>query len=332
MNVINKSLSHLVLVFSPSGKLVSHSLDSQDFHINGEPFASLFEGGASLFDTLSRNETSVPGPILFLPAEKHYIYIPHLLKDPSGTTLALIMTLIPDTSLQEDSAFPDERMIRMDRLAQVGQLAASLAHEIRNPLAGISANVQVLAGTSPKNDPNQKTYAMVLEEVARMEKIMKDLLDYARQSQPHMESISLPVLFEKIKCLISAQLNKQNIKLAMEIQEDLRVRGDPGQLIQVCLNLILNASGAMPKGGEIRIQSEKTPVAVKIIFKDSGCGMNEETLFKIFDPFFTTKAKGLGLGLTIAKKIMDDHAGSMEAWSRPGQGTVITLSFPIKKI
>jgi signal transduction histidine kinase len=319
----------LVLVFSPSGKLVSFSHNAEEFGLQGETFHSLFEGGEHLFESLSCETGTLPDSIIFSPAEEHLAFVPHVLKDPTGTVLAVIMTLFPDLNQKEETPVLDERMIRMDRLAQVGQLAASLAHEIRNPLAGISANVQVLTSLFEKNDSNQKIFSIILEEVERVEKIMKDLLGYARQARPLMEPLSLPSLFEQVNSLISAQLSKQNIRLILKSGASLRrILADGGQLTQVFLNLILNAANAMPRGGEINVEIEEMESEVKIVFRDNGVGMEPSTLAKIFDPFFTTKTKGLGLGLTIAKKIIEDHHGRIEASSCLEKGTRITLFFP----
>jgi signal transduction histidine kinase len=225
----------------------------------------------------------------------------------------------------------DERLLRMDRLAQVGQLAASLAHEIRNPLAGISANVQVLADQLKNNLESQPFIDIVMEEIQRVDRILKDLLGFARQGKPVFQPLFLKDVFTQVKALVSAQLRTNNIHMDVELTDSLpTLHADLSQMIQIFLNLILNASQAMPNGGRITINAQTETEKLRVNVEDTGCGMESHTLQKMFDPFFSTKAFGLGLGLSVAHKIMEDHGGQIEAQSTLGVGTKIILLFPLR--
>ena len=315
------------LVFSPSGKLVSRS-EGLGFLSIGLPFDSLVSGDISLSSLLEGKPFPEEG--FQIKEYGGFNAMSHVMKDPTGKALALIITLLSPRLAEDAPATIDEKMIRMDRLAKIGQLASSIAHEIRNPLAGISANVQVLSEIVPDKGSYQKFFEVILEEIARVEKIIKDLLDYSRNTKPSLVPTSLNNVFEHLKTLVSAQLSKQKIRLEFLNTTALpEIHADFGQLIQIFLNCIMNSSQAMTNGGTITVECEPRQEILEIRVRDNGIGIKKELLDKIFEPFFTTRAKGLGLGLSVTKKIMEDHLGKIEIRSMEGAGTDVILTFPL---
>lgn len=319
------------LVFTPNSRLVSFSSNAMNLISIGQSFESIFD--TVKFDKLVNESESDINSILFKPKNDTYNFSSHVMKDPNGKFIALIITLIKSTSFVDSSHHINDKIIRMDRLAKVGQLASSIAHEIRNPLAGISANVQVLSELMGNEKRYSEFFDIILEEINRVEKIIKDLLDYSKHTKPSLIPTQLQNIFNYIKTFLSAQLDKQRIKLKFENCENLpNILADHGQLIQIFLNCMMNASQAMPNGGEILItaQSNEDLKELNVFIKDSGVGIKPEFLDKIFEPFFTTRAKGLGLGLSVTKKIIEDHGGKIEINSAENQGTTVILSFPLE--
>ena len=281
----------------------------------------------SLFQQILAENSSLPDVLYFKPADRSFTYVNHIMNDNSNTPLAIIIVLFPRPSTSENQTI-DEKIIQMDRLAKAGQLASSIAHEIRNPLAGISANVQVLADIIPDKESYQKFFTIILDEINRVEKIIKDLLDYARPSKPVLSSVSLKNIFEHIHTLLTPQLTRQKVKLNIpEINNNISLLGDFSQIIQVLLNCIMNSAHAMPEGGTIQLSYNEQPDTITVLVRDQGIGIKKDLLVKIFEPFFTTRAKGLGLGLSVTKKIMEDHKGLIKILSTEGHGTEVYLTF-----
>ena len=332
MNAIELLEAPWTLVFSPSGKLVSFSENARVALNSEAPFHALFREDSSLDVLLEGNRASFE--TWFVPLESMVQALPHVMRAPSGEALALILTLLPKNKDKNGPPAPvaiDERLLRMDRLAQVGLLAASLAHEIRNPLAGISANVQVLADQL-KNDPESRPFIdIVMEEIQRVDRILKELLGFARQGKPVLQPLFLKDILAHVKTLVLAQLRKEKIRLDLALPEPLpALHADLSQMVQIFLNLILNASQAMTNGGCIRIHAQAEKETLRVSVEDTGCGMDADTVQRIFEPFFTTRAKGLGLGLSVAHKIMEEHGGCIQAQSKQNVGTTIELLFPLK--
>lgn len=326
MTANNLLSSPATFVFSNSSKLASVTSGFGLEEYKGCLFEALFPQ-TSLFQQLVSETTSLPEELYFKPADLYFSYIHHIMKDNSNSPLAIIIVLFPHKEISQSHPI-DEKIIQMDRLAKAGQLASSIAHEIRNPLAGISANVQVLADIIPDKESYQKFFTIILDEINRVEKIIKDLLDYARPSKPVLSPVSLKNIFEHIHTLLTPQLTRQKVKLSIPtLKSTPSLIGDFSQIIQVLLNCIMNSAHAMPEGGEIQVTYNEHPETISIIIRDQGIGIKKDLLNKIFEPFFTTRAKGLGLGLSVTKKIMEDHKGSIEIHSLEGQGTEVFLTF-----
>jgi signal transduction histidine kinase len=227
------------------------------------------------------------------------------------------------------------RMYRTERLAAAGQLAAGVAHEIRNPLTSIRSTVQYVMPSFDPGDDRHLLLSELLAEVDRIDRIVNDLLTLSRPGEFTPEAVDMVELLDQCLLLIGAQARKQDVKLACEKELNCTILADPAQLKQVFLNLLLNALQAMPSGGTATVrckrrQSELTGTAwMEVLITDTGSGIPAEYLDKIFDPFFTLKKEGTGLGLSISYSIVQQHRGDIEVQSEPGRGTTVVVRLPI---
>jgi len=233
------------------------------------------------------------------------------------------------------------RMQQTERLAVVGELAAGLAHEVKNPLAGIKVSIEVLANELPLEQEDKEVFLRIINEIHRIESLLKSLLSYARPPEPEPVSLDLHQLLDTtIKSVNYSLINPANtaklikeIEIIKDFSPDLpHVVADHGQMQQVFLNLLLNAIDAIPVKGAITVTTRKeSNASVQITIADTGKGMSQENLSKIFNPFFTTKPKGTGLGLAICKRLIELHNGSIYVSSTPGDGTTFYITLPEKQ-
>ncbi|MFO0838634.1 MAG: protoglobin domain-containing protein [Phycisphaerae bacterium] len=230
---------------------------------------------------------------------------------------------------EAERASVKERLTRAEHLAEIGQLAASLAHEIKNPLAGISGAVQVIRDAAPAGDPHRPILAEILRQIDRLDRTVKDLLIYARPVPPRLQECRLDRVIERVATFFGREPELQRLRL-------VHVRGDPTpaieadehQVEQVLMNLVLNAAHASHDGGSVRIRTTVREDGVQLRVEDDGHGMDEELQRRAFQPFFTTRARGTGLGLPICKRIIEEHGGELSIESTPGRGTNVTVSLP----
>jgi len=232
-----------------------------------------------------------------------------------------------------------EEMLRVERMASIGKLAAVVAHEINNPLAGILTYAKLLKKRESRQPvPNAETISMldlVESESRRCGEIVKNLMTFARPTSMNLEPSDLNAIIDRCLRLVQHQLKLKNIELHLNVNKELTpVRCDPGQIEQVILALVMNAIDAMPNGGNLTVTSQKTANAsgVQIEVRDDGVGMPRDVLAKMFEPFFTTKehGRGLGLGLAISRNIVDRHGGRIQVASEPGHGTAFTITLPLQ--
>jgi signal transduction histidine kinase len=224
-----------------------------------------------------------------------------------------------------------EAMKRVEKMATIGELAAAIAHEIKNPLAGISGAIQVLAEDFSHEDPRRDIINEVLNEIERLDKAVKDLLSFARPPELHPIKTLMEPIVERVKRLATMQAERYGVALNFVSKGSaVEVSVDPEQMQQVFLNIILNALHSMPGGGALNITTTYMPEGgtVEIAFSDTGHGISPDDIKNIFKPFFTTKQAGTGLGLAISKNIVEKHGGSMTVESRPGIGSTFTVTLP----
>lgn len=237
------------------------------------------------------------------------------------------------------------KLIQSEKLASIGTLATGLAHEINNPLAsvagcaeGLIERLKILLREGNQDSKKElkifpEYLKIICDETYRCKSIISNLLNFARHSEPKFERIDIHSLIYDTLSVIQYQFQSKRQKIQLNLSEEAcNVIGDPQQLKQVFLNLIINSIHATESGGDIYLSTSKKQTYVQIIFRDSGVGIKQEHLDKIFDPFFTTKStgSGTGLGLAICYGIIDVHNGRIEAFSEgPGKGATFTISLPL---
>jgi len=221
---------------------------------------------------------------------------------------------------------------QQDKMAAVGQLAAGIAHEIRNPLASISGSVQLLESTS--SDPeNSKLFKIILREIDRLNDLITEFLEFVRPDKVNEEPMDLNLLIDElVKMLKFNKTVRQDVSIDLQLNSERNIHGDSSKLKQALLNITLNAMQAMNDVDvaklSIKTYDENDKVVLSIT--DTGIGIKPETLNKIFEPFHTTKPKGTGLGLAITHKILENHEAEVFVESELGKGTQFTIAFPAK--
>jgi signal transduction histidine kinase len=223
------------------------------------------------------------------------------------------------------------QLILSEKLAALGQFSASIAHEINNPLGIIKNYLLILSESMKKEDPNLPHLRVVKEEVDRIARIVKSLLDLCRPKNGKMVDLDLAEIIDQTLSLVEKQFLKRNIIIKRSLPQNLPpVKGFDDEIKQVFLNLLMNSKDFMDQGGEIFIEAQQNEDTVEIEFSDTGCGIPEENIPRVFEPFFTTKkkGKGTGLGLWICHEIIQRHGGTIVA-KRKDKGTSFLITLPI---
>ncbi len=218
-------------------------------------------------------------------------------------------------------------LVRSQSLAALGEMAAMVAHEIKNPLAGISGAVQVLGDAIPLTDHRRSVVGEILEQIDRLDHIVRDLLAFARPTTLNRRPTDLVEGLWHAWSRIVQTNPGPGVRFVLDVQGPVMVEADPDLLHEVWLHLFHNSVEAMPVGGEIRVRVLDGAM-VRIEICDTGAGIEERELEKLFRPFHTTKTRGTGLGLPISRKIVEGHAGTIQITSRPGHGTIVTVELP----
>ncbi|MFB3896398.1 MAG: nitrogen regulation protein NR(II) [bacterium] len=224
----------------------------------------------------------------------------------------------------------EEQILSADKFRAVGQLAAGVAHEIRNPLGITRGTAELLKDELDNKEQMLTRINDIIAEVDRMNLIVTNFLDFSRFTPLQVEEQDIHELIDKTLQLCQYQLEQAQIKCIKKFTSDLpKVKVDGHQLIQVFLNLILNARDAMSTGGTLTIVTSATRNFILITIQDTGIGINSQQLLHLFEPFYSTKKDGIGLGLAISKRIIEDHHGTIEIASETNQGTTVRISLPI---
>jgi PAS domain S-box-containing protein len=224
----------------------------------------------------------------------------------------------------------EERLILAERLSSLGELTAGVAHELRNPLAGIKINTQMLSRKIDLPDMEKRLLESTTEGIEKIQRIVDEMLHFAKPKASHFKQEEMNEVVEKSLAILKAKLKKASILDVFESERELpKVRIDIHQIQQVLINLMLNAIQAMPGGGTLTIRTFlKNGNEVGVEVKDTGAGIPKSHLRKIFDPFFTTKSEGTGLGLSISVKILENHGAIIDVVSEEGKGSTFTICFP----
>lgn len=234
-----------------------------------------------------------------------------------------VQVILRDISYRKNT---EELMLKSEKLSIAGQLAAGIAHEIRNPLTAIKGFLQIM---QPELSNHSQYFHIIFSELNRIELILSELLMLAKPQETKFRKTNMVTLLNDVAILLETQGNMNNVSIIQEHTfSDLQVNCDENQLKQVFINLFKNAIDAMPNGGKVTVQTEQVNQSVKITVKDEGEGIPPEFMEKIGEPFITTKENGNGLGLMITYKIIENHRGHMCVESEVGKGSTFTIILP----
>ena len=343
---INLEITHLnnsasILLGYPVKELVG-TLLTDLFNAEEEEIRGIFSGGGkcidpktgylSEFELIRTDQVKLPTEVCF-----------SIITNKEGKTAGLSCMFIDITQRKK----MEKNLARMDRLASLGELASGIAHEIRNPLAGIAAALQIIGKSFAKEDPNQEVFNEVFSQVKRLDEFIKNLLRFARPSNPKFEDLTIKQVIDNALFLVSNRVGHKNITLVVDhgSNEQPIIEGDKGLLQQVFLNIIINALDATKDHDNLTIRTwwqtsdqdtstESAYHAPKDYYltteiSDTGSGIDKTDLESIFNPFFTTKSLGTGLGLAITQRIIEQHNGAISVKSTPGKGTTFTITLPL---
>ncbi|PIE57581.1 MAG: hypothetical protein CSA33_07630 [Desulfobulbus propionicus] len=229
----------------------------------------------------------------------------------------------------------EQKIRENERLAAIGKMAGGVAHEIRNPLSSIKGLALLLKNQFTIGSKEQNAADLLIQETERMNRTITEMLSLTRPMSLHITPLHIGQLLTKCLEFLNTECANRGVAVELWVEDNLPlVRGDTDRLNQVCMNIFLNSLQAMESGGTLMVsarQSNADPSQVCITIRDTGEGMDRETLRQVFYPYFTTKAQGTGIGLAITQKIMADHHGKITIESRPKEGTTVRLMFPIEQ-
>jgi len=262
-------------------------------------------------------------------------------RDEMGSLAENLNIMIEKLNLAKEEAeeYHQELIQRADRMASIGELASGIAHEIRNPLAGIQGAIQILAEEFPKEDPRKQVSDEIQKQTYRLERLVKDLLNFAKPVTRNYLPTDINELVDKVLSFFMTQRGKSvDIKIEKNFVPSLpKAMIDPSSMEQAFLNIILNAQKAMSRGGTFTVSTLALPgrkddgkevQEIQIVFEDTGIGIPGENLPKIFNPFFSTRSDGTGLGLSITKNIVEQQGGKIEVESQVNAGTKFIITLP----
>lgn len=226
---------------------------------------------------------------------------------------------------------------RFDRLAYLGKLAGGLAHEIKNPLSTIMVNLDLLRedleGRGESTDKMALRKVEILkQETERLEEMLEDFLSLTKGLEIDASPLNIDTVVEEVLDFVGPELQRRGVEVRKFFDADIPpCKADRNLIKQALLNIVINAKDAMKDGGELMVRTSAGPDSVRISITDTGSGIPDSQLQRIWDPYFTTKKEGSGLGLPTAKRIIEEHGGTIEALSEPGRGSSFTIVLPIGK-
>jgi two-component system sensor histidine kinase HydH len=225
-----------------------------------------------------------------------------------------------------------ERLARAEKLSSLGEMAAGISHEIRNPLGIIRSSAELLKKKVAKVDPTNTIPDIIVEESSRLNGIITNFINYAKPRNPSFAPCQVEEVIEKNITFLEPQINQQGYVIEKKYQNSLpKIMADSTMLYQSFLNILINAMQSMSDGGRILVEISSNDHLLTVHFDDEGKGIPPENLEKIWDPFFTTKDMGTGLGLGIVKNIIESHGGSIQIINRPVRGARVTIELPVKQ-
>ncbi|HEX9079385.1 MAG TPA: ATP-binding protein [Desulfuromonadaceae bacterium] len=333
---ILESISSAIVTFSPAGLLTSingtgHAFLGNDSAIDMH-FREVFAGWGDLAERIGRA----------LDTRSGYGREPFMIDRGTGMTYfdvglfpigrdaekGLTVTMRNETEKEKLR----EEMMRLDRLASLGKLSAGIAHEVRNPLTGISLLLDDLHDHAVTGSDDQVMIKKALAEIERVERLINALLSYSSPVRADFRESDLNAVVHDTVLLLRRQCEKRKVLLTLETLPVPLFRLDPEKIRQALINIIRNALEAMPDGGSVTITTQERDNCALVVIADSGPGISADDLPLIFEPFFTRKGAGTGLGLSITQRIVDEHHGRISVECPPGQGTRFTIELPLKEM
>lgn len=334
VGVLNYQIQHDDINFNPRAREIL-KVDKEE--ISREHFENLFSDRllqGEFLDLLNIDEDTVDVSqekyeLQDLEGNRRIVKASRSSIRDSENLLSGIVIVLSDITEQERL---NEQVSRTERLAALGELASSLAHEIKNPLTSIQGFIQMMPERSEDQEFIEKTADILGRECNRLDELIKNLQSYARPQVGQRQEFNIKDVIDETLTLLRKEAEKEDVDINLRVNGDLKVYGDPSKLKQVVMNLSLNAIEAISEGGEYDVIGEEANHNyIRLRFEDNGIGMDEETLGKIFNPFFTTKDEGTGLGMAITHRIVEDHGGMININSTPKEGTEVEVLLPKKK-
>ncbi|MBD3217427.1 MAG: sensor histidine kinase [candidate division Zixibacteria bacterium] len=225
----------------------------------------------------------------------------------------------------------ERKLQHAQRLSMMGQMTASIAHEIKNPLGSIKGASQILKDDSLSDEEKQEFAEIIEKETDRLDFVVKDFLSYARPSPARFEIIDPREILNSASRQLNYQARENNINIHIDYNNAPLIKADSDKLRQVFLNILLNSFQAMPEGGKVEIKCSQENNHAVITVSDNGIGMPKSDMEKIYEPFYTTKSRGSGLGLATTKAIIEEHKGSIDVDSIEGKGTTLKIMLPVEE-
>ena len=329
---ILESLSSAIATFSTDGRLTSINGTGRLFlgdHVEqGMHYSEVYRGWGDLSERVARVLASHTGygrqPLNIRQKEMTHFDIGFY---PIGADAEQGITVSIRNETEKEKL--REEMMRLDRLASLGKLSAGIAHEVRNPLTGISLLLDDLHDQAAGGSSEQHLIKKALEEIERVERLISALLNYSSPARAEFRECDLNRVVSDTMLLMRRPCERQQVALAMEAGTIPPVRLDPEKIKQAVLNIIRNAQEALAGGGRITVATAVREGCAVVSIGDDGSGIAAEDLPLIFEPFFTRKGAGTGLGLSITQRIVEEHGGKIQVESAPGQGTLFTISLPL---
>ncbi|MBI2845767.1 MAG: PAS domain S-box protein [Chloroflexi bacterium] len=316
-----------------ANRAVERMLGYESGELFGKSAEEIFGPNAlGVQESLEREAVMAPREVVLprktggqIPVEIHLSPLPREGGDRGG-----VVVVVRDLSAAK--AMEEERR-RLDRLALLGEMSAVVAHEIRNPLAGIGAGVQHLLGKLTPDDKQRESLEMIQKETERVNRIIEEILIISRPVRLNLAPCNLAEILEEVLAGLEPRLKGAEVRARKYYAPAAPwIKADAMRLNQAFTNLISNALEAMGKGGELRIVvAEEDKGELEVEIRDNGAGIKKEDLPRIFEPFYTTKPGGTGLGLAIVKRIIEEHGGRISVESEEGKRTTFAVHLPVKK-
>ena len=254
--------------------------------------------------------------------------------DETGILASNINSLLSELEKAQETidTYQTDTSRHIEKMASIGEVATTVAHEIKNPLAGISGALQVLAEDFPDDSPRKEIANEILLEIERLDMAVKDLIFYAKPPEPLLSITDLTALLHNVRNAVATIAQKQNVTISLESDNIPKIMIDPFQIEKALLNIAVHSLHAMQDGGRLTIAADDRHEdnTIEIRFHDTGAGMQKAELADVFKPRFSTRYQGSGLGLAISRNIVEHHRGRIDVDSELGRGSTFRVTLPVK--